>query len=55
VSESQHDADRQEILNLVRKFAETETKKQNFIPGQTPVPVSGKVLDPDLLKNLNVS
>jgi len=47
VSESQHDADRQEILNLVLKFAETETKKQNFIPGQTPLPVSGKVLDPD--------
>ncbi len=36
---------RGEILELVREFAKTKSKPQVFIPGETPVPVSGKVLD----------
>ena len=36
---------REKILDLVREFAKAKSKPQNFIPGQTPVPVSGKVLD----------
>ncbi len=36
---------REKILDLVREFAKVKSKPQNFIPGQTPVPVSGKVLD----------
>lgn len=38
--------DRRELLNEVRKFAETSLKGETFVPGKTPVPVSGKVLDP---------
>ena len=38
--------DRRELLNEVRKFAETSLKGEAFVPGKTPVPVSGKVLDP---------
>ena len=36
---------RQEILSLVENFASESLKGQEFIPGETPVPVSGKVLD----------
>ncbi len=36
---------REKILDLVREYAKTKSKSQEFIPGQTPVPVSGKVLD----------
>jgi len=39
------DDGRERILELVREFARTKSKSQGFIPGQTPVPVSGKVLD----------
>jgi len=31
----------------VRKFAESALKKSAFVPGESPVPMSGKVLDPD--------
>lgn len=37
--------DRAEILELVKKFADKQTHQISFIPGHTPVPVSGKVLD----------
>jgi CDP-6-deoxy-D-xylo-4-hexulose-3-dehydrase len=37
---------RQEILSLVEKFASESLKMPDFVPGETPVPVSGKVLDP---------
>ena len=37
---------RQEILSLVKNFASESLKAQEFLPGESPVPVSGKVLDP---------
>lgn len=37
--------DRQKILDLVLNYASQKSKPPNFIPGETPVPVSGKVLD----------
>ena len=37
---------RQEILSMVEKFAVESLKGADFVPGETPVPVSGKVLDP---------
>jgi hypothetical protein len=37
---------RQEILSLVESFAQEMLAPQRFIPGESPVPVSGKVLDP---------
>ncbi len=37
---------RQEILSLVENFASESLKVQEFLPGESPVPVSGKVLDP---------
>lgn len=40
------DAERQNILDLVHTFAEKALAKKEFVAGETPVPVSGKVLDP---------
>ena len=37
---------RQEILSMVESFASESLKSQEFVPGETAVPVSGKVLDP---------
>ena len=39
------DDGRQKILDLVRSYANQKTKATSFIAGETPVPVSGKVLD----------
>ena len=36
---------RQKILDLVSEFAEKKLTAPEFIPGVTPIPVSGKVLD----------
>ena len=41
---------KKEILNLVGKFAVDKFSQKDFIPGITPVPVSGKVLDAEELK-----
>ena len=41
---------KKEILDLVEKFAEDKFSQKKFIPGVTPVPVSGKVLDAEELK-----
>lgn len=41
------DARRNEILSSVREFARTALEPKDFIAGETPVPVSGKVLDPN--------
>jgi CDP-6-deoxy-D-xylo-4-hexulose-3-dehydrase len=38
--------DRSEILELVTSYAEKKLAPKEFIPGETPVPVSGKVMDP---------
>ncbi len=35
------------ILDGVRSFAQEELSQQPFVPGKSPVPVSGKVLDAD--------
>ena len=35
------------ILDSVRSFAEAQLEPKPFMPGETVVPVSGKVLDPD--------
>lgn len=47
MSTSRDDNDdlRQKILNDVRTFAARQLERQPFVPGETPVPVSGKVLD----------
>ena len=37
--------DREDILNSVRDYASTKLEPKPFIAGETPVPVSGKVLD----------
>lgn len=38
---------RRHILDQVRRFATEATRPQPFVPGQTYIPVSGKVLDAD--------
>jgi len=38
---------REKILAATREFAATQLAPEAFVPGETPVPVSGKVLDPD--------
>ena len=40
-------ASRAAILDEVKAFAAEELEPRAFVPGETPVPVSGKVLDPD--------
>ncbi len=37
---------REHILELVREYAAEQLAARPFLPGETPVPVSGKVLDP---------
>lgn len=37
---------REQILDLVREYAAEQLQSRPFVPGQTPVPVSGKVLSP---------
>lgn len=37
---------RQEILSMVQSFAQESLVPAQFVPGESPVPVSGKVLDP---------
>ena len=41
---------KKEILNLVDQFAVDKFFQKDFIPGVTPVPVSGKVIDAEELK-----
>ena len=36
---------RERILDLVREFFDESVQEARFLPGETPVPVSGKVLD----------
>ena len=43
---------RSQILDLVAEFAAHELGSEGFVPGATPVPVSGKVLDPEDYVNL---
>jgi CDP-6-deoxy-D-xylo-4-hexulose-3-dehydrase len=41
-----HDPARAAILDAVRQYAESAVATPEFTPGKSPVPVSGKVLDP---------
>ena len=41
------DSSRVEILDLVSKFASKSLKTSEFVPGESVVPVSGKVLTPE--------
>lgn len=43
---------RQEIAGLVQQYADIAYAPQPFVPGQTPVPVSGKVIGAAELKNM---
>ncbi len=43
---------KQEILELVEKYSINALKPKAFVPGVSPVPVSGKVLDPSDLVSL---
>lgn len=47
MTDSSLDSDRIEILDKVRKFAEAKLQLSAFNPGESNVPVSGKVLDPE--------
>ena len=44
--------DRRQILDLVREFASLALAPRELVPGESAVPVSGKVLDPDDMVNL---
>lgn len=46
------DSIRKDIANLVSKYSKIKYAEKLFIPGETPVPVSGKVLDEDELQYL---
>jgi len=46
------DQERQAILDLVRVYAEKQIKGKHFVPGQSPIPPSGKVLGPQEFVNL---
>ncbi len=43
---------RKEIANLVQQYADIVYAPQAFVPGQTPVPVSGKVIGAAELQNM---
>lgn len=43
---------REELLNKVREFGRLKKSNQKFIPGETYIPASGKVVDEDDLVNL---
>ena len=49
---SQQDELRNRILNLVSEYGELATQQTEFIPGESTVPVSGKVLDSKDFVNL---
>jgi CDP-6-deoxy-D-xylo-4-hexulose-3-dehydrase len=43
---------RQQILALVAEYAKEEWPERPFVPGETPVPVSGRVFDDDDVSQL---
>jgi hypothetical protein len=44
---------RKRIINLVSEYGDLVTQRVEFIPGKTPVPVSGNVLRQPAYKNIN--
>lgn len=49
---SKSDEIKQQILALVRQYYEAEFDQHNFVPGETAVPVSGRVFDAEEMVNL---
>ncbi len=49
---TKQEALRKEIATLVEKFAEDKYKPTDFIPGETVIPPSGKVLDKEEMLNM---
>jgi len=47
VPKTNPDTKRSQILDAVRSYSEGKIVQSEFIPGQTPIPVSGKVLSPE--------
>jgi CDP-6-deoxy-D-xylo-4-hexulose-3-dehydrase len=43
---------REEILELVRRYHEESTRDGGFVPGESPIPVSGRVFDADEMVRL---
>jgi CDP-6-deoxy-D-xylo-4-hexulose-3-dehydrase len=43
---------RKQILNLTQDYSSVFLKPKSFIAGTDPIPVSGKVLDPEDFVNL---
>lgn len=43
---------RRQILDLVEEFADAEWREKPFVPGETPVPVSGRVFDREDVRTL---
>lgn len=43
---------RQQILSLTREYYKANWPQRSFVPGETPIPVSGKVFDEDDLTHL---
>lgn len=43
---------RQRILSLVEEYATAQWPETQFVPGESPVPVSGKVFDADEIRHL---
>tara|TARA_B100001123_G_scaffold437847_1_gene571408 strand:- start:22335 stop:23672 length:1338 start_codon:yes stop_codon:yes gene_type:complete len=43
---------RQQILGLVERYQENAFPSKKFVPGETPIPVSGKVFDSDEMTTL---
>lgn len=49
---AQTDQMRQELLDGIRQYASNQLTRQDFVPGESAVPVSGKVLDGDDIATL---
>src|SRR5262249_41361205 len=43
---------RYQILDLVTRYAEIGHKRKSFVPGTSPVPVSGRVYGPEEVRSL---
>jgi len=46
------DSIRQDILSLVKKYSEEQYRQQSFVPGETVIPPSGKLIGEEELSNM---
>jgi CDP-6-deoxy-D-xylo-4-hexulose-3-dehydrase len=53
VDEFAKDKIRKQILQLVKEYSALEFSPKKFIPGQTMVPPSGKLIDSKELENMD--